>query len=114
DGFAPAEQWLTAIEAAGATAPRAATVAAARPSTASDRCTLPFGVGVPGTAPCSSLVAASPRIAAGGPPSEDVLKCTLKPVDAADYKGLSAGDVAKLRAVFPAGVCNFAVPGVGE
>src|SRR5205807_1867080 len=112
----PAEQWLTAIEARGADGPsdsaRAATVAAARPASASDRCTLPRGIGVPGTAPCSSLAATTPRIAAGGPKSEDVIKCSLKPVDPADYPATaSAADVAQLRRSFPTGVCNWAVPG---
>jgi hypothetical protein len=117
DGFAPAEQWLTNIEAKGSDgtdASRARTVAASRPASASDRCTLPFGAGVPGKAPCDSVVATSPRIAAGGPASEDVVKCSLKPVDGADYKGLSAGNVDELRRVFPTGVCNWAVLGVGE
>jgi hypothetical protein len=119
DGFDPAEQWLTVIEArvsdGSSDSSRAATVAASRPASASDRCTLPRGVGVPGTAPCSSLVAATPRIAAGGPKSEDVIKCSLKPVDTADYpSALSAADAAQLRRTFPTGVCNWAAPGVGE
>ena len=119
DAWTPAEQWLTAIEARGpdgsSDSARAATVAAARPAGASDRCTLPRGIGVPGTAPCSSLVAATPRIAAGGPKSEDVIKCSLKPVDLADYpSAVSAADLAQLRRSFPTGVCNWAVPGVGE
>ena len=116
DGFAPAEQWLTNIESKGSDGgSRAQTVAAARPASASDRCTLPFGAGVPGTAPCDSVVATSPRIAAGGPKSEDVVKCSLEPVDAADYKpALSAADVAALQRAFPTGVCNWALPGVGE
>src|SRR5205823_5734921 len=104
----PAEQWLTAIEARGtygsSDSARAAAVAAARPPSASDRCTLPRGIGVAGTAPCSSLVAATPRIAAGGPKSEDVIKCSLKPVDPADYpSAVSAVDVAQLRRSFPTG-----------
>jgi len=119
DAFGPVEQWLTAIEKRGggdgSDAARVATVAAARPASASDRCTLPRGIGVPGTAPCSSLVAATPRIAAGGPKSEDVIKCSLKPVDLADYpSAVSAADLAQLRRSFPTGVCNWAVPGVGE
>ena len=61
-----------------------------------------------------ALAAASPRIAAGGPRSDDVLKCSLKAVDGADYKGLSPADVAGLRHIFPTGVCNWAAPGVGE
>jgi hypothetical protein len=119
DAFDPAEAWLNAIEAHGTDGPsdaaRVATVAAARPASASDRCTLPRGIGVPGKAPCSSLVVATPRIAAGGPASEDVIKCSLKPADTADYPSTVApADVAALRRVFPTGVCNWGVAGVGE
>jgi hypothetical protein len=119
DAFAPLEQWLNAIDARGggdgSDAARAAAVAATRPSTASDRCTLPRGIGVSGTAPCSALAASTPRMAAGGPKSEDVLKCSLKAVDPADYpSSVSANDLAALRHAFPAGVCNWGVPGVGE
>jgi hypothetical protein len=116
DGFAPMEQWLTTLEAKGqgpANGSRAAAVAAARPASASDRCTLPFGVGIDGTAPCDAVVDASPRIAAGGPRSEDVIKCALEPVAAADYPGVSAADLVILRRTFPTGVCNWASPGAG-
>jgi hypothetical protein len=116
DAFAPVEQWLTAIEARGggdgSDAARVAAVAAARPASASDRCTLPRGIGTTGTAPCSSLAAGTPRTAAGGPVAEDVLKCSLKPIDAADYP--PSTDIAALRKAFPNGVCDFTKPGVGE
>jgi MYXO-CTERM domain-containing protein len=60
-------------------------------------------------------VAASPRIAAGGPGSEDVVKCSLAPVDAGDYKvPVTAAQLAQLRAIFSTGVCNWGAPGVGE
>jgi hypothetical protein len=116
DAFGPVEQWLTAIEARGggdgSDAARAAAVAAARPPSASDRCTLPRGIGVPGTAPCSSLKAGTPRTAAGGPVAEDIIKCSLKPINAADYP--ASTDIAALRRSFPNGVCDWTKPGVGE
>ncbi|MDQ1374449.1 MAG: hypothetical protein QOJ09_1787, partial [Actinomycetota bacterium] len=117
DTFAPAEKWLTALEAKGSgadDASRIAAVAATRPPSAADRCTLPFGAGVDGTAPCDALAAGSPRIAAGGPAGEDVIKCALAPLDPADYPGLAAADIAALRKTFPDGVCNWKVPGIGE
>jgi hypothetical protein len=56
-----------------------------------------------------------PRIAAGGPMTDDVFKCTLKPVDMADYKvAPSADQLAKLKTVFPDGVCDYTKPGVGQ
>ncbi len=118
DAFAPLEQWLSALDTRGSGAndsDRSAAVAAARPASASDRCTLPRAVGVSGTAPCDSLVDGTPRVAAGGPRTEDVLKCSLKPIDAADYpSSVTPADLAALRLAFPDGVCNWAVPGVGE
>jgi hypothetical protein len=56
-----------------------------------------------------------PRLLAGGPLAEDVLKCRLKPVDLSDYGGhLTADQLPRLRRIFPAGVCDWSKPGVGE
>ena len=55
------------------------------------------------------------RQVAGGPLSEDVLKCALKALDPASYRGLlSASQLARLAAVFPSGVCDWTRPGVGQ
>ena len=52
---------------------------------------------------------------AGGPASNDVLKCQLKPLDLKDYRvALTDGQKARLAAIFPAGVCNFSVSGVEQ
>ncbi|MEY2474922.1 MAG: hypothetical protein QOG87_237 [Actinomycetota bacterium] len=115
-GFAPVEEWLAALEAAGPTiddASRAAAVVAARPASAADKCTV-LGVDVNETEPCQSLAGTSPRIAAGGPLTEDVIKCELEPVEEVDYPQLSAAQLATLRAAFPEGVCDWDAPGVGE
>lgn len=57
----------------------------------------------------------NPRMAAGGPPTNDVLKCQLKPVDARDYKvAFTAEQARRLRQMFPSGVCDFSRPGVGQ
>src|SRR5258708_1858708 len=56
----------------------------------------------------------TPRLVAGMPIQLDVLKCQLKPIDPADYRQpLSEQLLARLRKVFPAGVCDFSRPGVG-
>jgi hypothetical protein len=59
---------------------------------------------------------ASPRQVAGGPLAENILKCRLKPFNPADYASvpLSPGQRARLQAVFPAGVCDWGQPGVGQ
>src|SRR5262249_9453084 len=65
---------------------------------------------------CMSLFPYSghPRIAAGGPQTDDVFKCQVKPVDAKDYKVAPTADqMTALKAAFPDGVCDYTKPGVG-
>lgn len=58
---------------------------------------------------------AEPRMVAGGPLTDDVLKCRLKPVDPGDYdRPLGTAELDRLRAIFPTGVCDWTKPGVGE
>jgi hypothetical protein len=57
----------------------------------------------------------SPRMVAGEPAAQDVLKCQLRPVTASDYKvTYSAGELARLKGIFPNGVCDWSKPGVGQ
>lgn len=67
---------------------------------------------------CNSLYpkTPTPRMVAGGPVADDVIECSLKPIDDADYVPvvLSASDKARLNAVFPRGVCDYTKPGVGQ
>jgi hypothetical protein len=58
----------------------------------------------------------SPRQVAGGPQTENILKCQLKPLVSSDYTGItfSASQQARLNAVFPGGVCDWSKPGVGQ
>ncbi|MDQ0012033.1 hypothetical protein J2W23_000397 [Variovorax boronicumulans] len=57
----------------------------------------------------------TPRIQAGSPMVNDVLKCQLKPVNAADYSVTIAGaDLARLQTIFPSGVCDWSKPGAGQ
>ena len=59
---------------------------------------------------------ASPRQVAGGPLVENILKCTLKPIDTADHLPavLSAEQLTRLQAAFPDGVCDWSQPGVSQ
>ena len=95
------------------------------PGTGAPNTAIPFAVNVPeswnadgsGTGPCANLlpVVQTPRIAADMPMSDDVLKCQLKPIVAADYNGrLNATQLAELATIFPAGVCDYSKPGVGD
>jgi hypothetical protein len=56
-----------------------------------------------------------PRGVAGAPISNAVIKCQLKPVAAADYKAtFAAEEMARLRKIFPSGVCDWSKPGVEQ
>ncbi|MDA1184820.1 MAG: DUF6351 family protein [Acidobacteria bacterium] len=56
-----------------------------------------------------------PRGVAGSPIAGDIIKCQLKPVDPADYGvSFTAEEMARLRAIFPEGVCDWSKPGVGQ
>jgi hypothetical protein len=58
---------------------------------------------------------ADPRIAAGGPPADNVIKCQLKPLDPNDYNvQFTADQWARLQTAFPDGVCDYAKPAVDQ
>ncbi len=95
------------------------------PGTGAPSTSIPFAVNAPetwnadgsGNGPCANLlpVVQTPRIAADMPMSDDVLKCQLKAIAAADYNGkLNAAQLARLGTIFPKGVCDYSKPGVGD
>ena len=57
----------------------------------------------------------TPRMAAGGPLADDIAKCQLKPLNAADYGvSFTPEQWARLSAIFPEVVCDWTKPGVGQ
>jgi hypothetical protein len=73
--------------------------------------------GGPGTSTCNTLYPAYgfPRLMAGMPLSNDIVKCRLRSIDPGDYAvPLTPDEVARLQAIFPDGVCNFSRPGVWQ
>src|SRR5882757_7537392 len=58
----------------------------------------------------------SPRQVAGGPLTENILKCELKPLNSVDYAPLvfSSAQWARLQASFADGVCDWSEKGVGQ
>ena len=101
-----------------------AQVIAAKPAAAVDFCYLTgdiaFATKVIDQATCDAdprlMKHASPHQVAGGPLTENILKCQLKPLVFSDYPGvdLQRGQQARLQAVFPNGVCDWTKPGVGQ
>jgi len=56
-----------------------------------------------------------PRGVAGAPITNDVIKCQLKPITASDYKvAMASDDMARLKKLFPSGVCDWSKPGVEQ
>ena len=58
---------------------------------------------------------ANPRLVAGAPLVDDILKCRLKPIDVKDYKAVfTLDEMLKLRLIFPDGVCDYSKPGLNQ
>ncbi|WP_326540224.1 DUF6351 family protein [Pseudorhodoferax sp.] len=122
EGFFVMDQWITAVKASS-TGTAAARVLAARPAAAADFCLLSTDaaqstrVTDPALCDADPLLKGgmSPREAAGSPRANDLLKCQLKPLDVAEYLPavLNADQLARMRAVFADGVCDYSKPGVG-
>jgi hypothetical protein len=94
----------------------AAKVATDRPQYVRDICVL-NGKNHDDTAQCAKAYPtfSKPRLVAGGPSTDDVLKCQLRPVSRADYpSSMSVEQFSRLMAIFPDGVCDWSVPGVDQ
>jgi len=98
-------------------------IAAAKPDGIADACWSEDGEKIVekrtygGNGRCNQLFPphGDPRIAAGEPLTEDILKCALKPVNAKDYvHPLTEDQWARLKAIFPRGVCDYTRPGIGQ
>ncbi|MEZ5177738.1 MAG: DUF6351 family protein [Acidimicrobiales bacterium] len=124
DAVAAVDEWATALVEEPGGGSRSEQLERTRPTDAVDSCT-PTGSSSPvrGTdvweedGPCAEAfpIGGDTRTAAGAPRSDDVLKCQLKPVDPDDYeRRLTDAQIAELEQVFPEGVCDWAVAGVGQ
>lgn len=127
--FLTMDAWLSSLVTA---APKAtlnsertpAQVLASKPAAAFDFCYLStdttFSTKVTDQATCDAdpklAIHASPRQVAGGPRAENILKCTLKPLDFSDYTGITftGSQQSRLQTVFSTGVCDYTKPGVGQ
>ena len=136
DAWSTMHAWLDGLEgertAAGGVSDDASwtdEVVRARPVNGGDNCVVttagygPTPIVAPGTAGDRDGVCeqafrplGSPRIVAGGPTTEDVVKCTLTAPQRADYPGVEFTDEQwqQLTTIFADGVCDWTVDGVGE
>lgn len=108
--FDSMDQWLAAIAADNGPGTKAQKVVRNKPSALVDACYDGSLNKITDAATCARMFPyyGDPRLAAGAPATDDVFKCALKPVDAADYKQtLTTVQLDQVRAIFPEGVCDF-------
>lgn len=114
--------WLTAAKADTSDRTKAQKIAANRPADLQDAC---WNAGLKyteeqtafGTGACNTFYPAgtTPRMAAGGPLTDDIAKCQLKPLNPSEYSvTFSPMQWTRLSAAFPDGVCDWTKPGVGQ
>ena len=116
-------RWLNAVEADHRDVPLEQKVSEDRPADVHDRCTSADleSTNLPGVGEvCRSKFARTSfntiRGAAGGPYSNDTLKCQLKPLRRADFLPIAFTDNqwATLEKAFPTGICDWSKPGVSQ
>ena len=130
EAFEVIDEWMANIRAN----PNAG-VAGNKPALATDRCFTTAGTeiarganvwdGILDSGPKGACAQEFPlhstsRIVAGGPLRGGVYKCALQSVEAAIAGGVygswtpSAAEVARLKEIFPSGVCDYGQPDVGR
>jgi hypothetical protein len=123
DALRVMDEWITKIKADDSGDPIEDVIVANKPDDAVDLCFLTgdttLSTKITDMEKCDAdarlVPHSSPRQVAGGPVAENILKCQLKPVDPADYEGkLSEAQIARLKALFKDGVCDYSKPGVGQ
>jgi hypothetical protein len=88
----------------------------ARPASAADQCWTAGGLQVLSWEQCRHLFVhgTDPRIAAGGPLRDDIMKCHVTAPRRSAYGAtFTARQWRQLHAVFPRGVCDYTLPSVG-
>ncbi|MBA3281885.1 MAG: hypothetical protein H0U29_06600, partial [Acidimicrobiia bacterium] len=124
EAVAVLDEWLTAMLDDPEGGNPSDALLRARPDEAVDNC-LPAGRDTPISGPdlyeekgpCRDdyPINGDPRIAAGAPRADDVIKCQRKPVDPSDYEDeITEAEFDELNRVFPEGVCDWAAAGVGQ
>ncbi len=118
------DQWLTSLGADTSSDSAIAKIRRAKPADLVDACFTQNGtvkIAEPqvfqGPTQCNQLYPSfsTPRMAAGGPLSNDVLKCNLKSVKLSNYNvTFTKNEADQLKTIFPKGVCDFTKPGVGQ
>lgn len=111
------DKWMTDIVNDKSNRPMAEKVAANRPKGFVDACYTSEDAQITNMEKCAQLfpIGSDARMVAGAPRTNDIMKCQLKPLAAADYKvSVSGPHMQKLQQAFAGGVCDYSKPGVGQ
>jgi hypothetical protein len=126
-GLALMDEWLTRIQSDTTDVGIVDKVVQNKPEALIDGCWTPDSspefieepqeFGGAGTSLCNDLYPAfsSPRMVAGGPLANDIVKCRLKSIDFNDYTvRFISSERSRLRRIFPDGVCDWDQSGVEQ
>jgi hypothetical protein len=122
DALSQMDQWLTALSNDTSSDTAIVKIRRAKPSGLVDACWTKDGQKIVEkqqylAGKCHELYPSHsfPRAVAGAPIANDVVKCQLKPITASEYKAaMSPDDMARLKKIFPSGVCDWSKPGVEQ
>jgi hypothetical protein len=113
------DQWLTAIADDDASGTDAERVARNRPGAAAPGCwTTPDAAKITDIDACYTgpfTYTGGPNTIAGAPITSDVFICRRTATDPAEYTAeFTAEQWSRLETIFPDGVCDYSLPGVGQ
>ena len=117
--IAKMDEWLTNLARDASSDPTIDKIVRAKPADLVDSCYTSTGERIVETqtfsgGECNKLYPTfpPPRMIAGGPVTNNILKCQFKPVDFEDYKvTFTKAEKDQLRSIFPNGVCDWKKPG---
>lgn len=118
------DQWITGIKSDTAHESVQQKIHEAKPADLVDACFTNNGTVkiaelqvYKGATKCNQLYPAfsTPRMVAGEPLTNDVLKCHVKRIDMRNYSvAFKPAEESQLRSIFPQGVCDYSRPGVEQ
>jgi hypothetical protein len=124
DALSSLDRWMDAVDADHGPGSPHARLMRNKPAALTDACWSPTGQKIVetqvdgiGTTRCNTFypVWPAPRQVAGASVANDIIKCRLRPLTPSDYNvKLTAAQWTALRQTFPAGVCDWSAPGVGQ
>jgi hypothetical protein len=125
EAIAQMDRWLVNLVGDRSNAPKRVKVLRAKPDGLVDTCWSPDPVPVRIEEPASYAAPntcngyypsfGNARMVAGAPLANNLIKCRLKPIDLDDYAvTFTAEERARLRAIFPDGVCDYSRRGVEQ